>query len=238
MTASWKRDVWQEIEAVAARGRLPICVFDLDSTLFSTAPRNHRILEEFVASRGAEHPDLAAAFAGMSEGDLGWNVHDDLARRGVRHAGLLSELKSFWRERFFTSEYLAYDRPLPGAAAFVLSAHARGALIYYLTGRHVGGMEEGTVRSLKRHGLPFWRGRCVVHLKPSFEMADSVFKTEAIADIRSYYGVVVATFENEPGNANLFLRSFPDARHFLLTTVHSPDAEEPRPELVRIPDFL
>ena len=51
-------------------------------------------------------------------------------------------------------------------------------------------------------------------------------------------GAVVATFENEPGNANLFLDAFPDALHFLLLTEHSPEAEAPRPELIQTDDFL
>jgi hypothetical protein len=50
-------------------------------------------------------------------------------------------------------------------------------------------------------------------------------------------GEVVATFENEPGNANLLLEAFPDARHFLLDTVHSPEAEAPDSALIVIEDF-
>jgi hypothetical protein len=83
-----------------------------------------------------------------------------------------------------------------------------------------------------------WTGRCIVHLKPSFDMADRAFKDEALADIRSYQGEVVATFENEPGNANLFAEAFPDALHFLLETVTSPEPETPRPELIRSADFV
>ena len=59
-----------------------------------------------------------------------------------------------------------------------------------------------------------------------------------IDDIRSYRGEVVASFENEPGNANMFLAAFPDALHVLLQTIHSPGAEPPRPELILTPDFL
>jgi hypothetical protein len=98
-------------------------------------------------------------------------------------------------------------------------------------------MELGTVRALTDRGFPFWRGRCVVHLKPSFEMNDRAFKDDALDDIRSYQGRVVATFENEPENANLFLRAFPDALHFFLETIHSPNAERPSPELIRSEDF-
>lgn len=228
-------EVFERIDRVSAAGRLPVAVFDLDSTLFTTGPRNFAILQEFLRRPGRER--IAAAAASLRPEDIGWNVQDCLRARGIGDAALWSELRRFWAERFFTDEYVLHDRALPGAAAFVTACHTRGALIYYLTGRHVGGMEVGTVAALRAEGFPFWRGRCVLHLKPSFEMADSAFKDDAVADIRSYRGVVVASFENEPGNANMFLRAFPEALHFLLTTVHSPNAEAPAAELIRSADF-
>lgn len=232
------RDAFERIDASLSAGRLPICVFDLDSTLFSTAPRNLAILKEFIQTNRGEHPHLSDIGKRIGLDDMGWNVYQDLRRFGVEDDALLERLKEFWFERFFTDDYLLHDSPVPGAAEYVLACHARGALIYYLTGRHVGGMEVGTVRSLTMRGFPFWRGRCVLHLKPSFEMNDRAFKDDALHDIRSYQGEVVATFENEPGNANMFLRAFPRALHVLLLTIHSPDAEAPSPELVTSPDFL
>ena len=232
------RNILTAIEKVAQGDRLPVCVFDLDSTLFSTAPRNLAILQEFIERHHAEHPHLSDIGKRIGLEDMGWNVYQDLRRFGVEDTRLLDRLKSFWFERFFTDDYLLHDEAVAGAADFVLACHARGALIYYLTGRHVGGMEIGTVRSLKERGFPFWRGRCVLHLKPSFEMNDRAFKDDAIDDIRSYLGEVVATFENEPGNANMFLRAFPDATHVLLTTIHSPEAEAPSEKLLLTDDFV
>jgi hypothetical protein len=232
------RNVFARIDACISAGRLPICVFDLDSTLFSTAPRNFAILREFIEHHRDEHPHLSEIGERIGLDDMGWNVHQDLRRFGVEDNVLLDSLKDFWFERFFSDEYLLHDEPVPGAAEFVLACHARGALIYYLTGRHVGGMEVGTVRSLTQKGFPFWRGRCVLHLKPSFDMNDRAFKDDAVADIRSYCGDVVASFENEPGNANMFLRAFPGAVHVLLLTIHSPEAEAPSPDLVQSDDFV
>lgn len=231
------RDILTSVETTAKKGRLPICVFDLDSTLFSTAPRNLAILQEFIEEHRGAHPHLSDIGKRIGLEDMGWNVYQDLARFGVDDLRLLERLKGFWFERFFTDDYLSHDTPVPGAAEFVLACHARGALIYYLTGRHVGGMEIGTVRSLRARGFPFWRGRCVLHLKPSFEMNDRAFKDDAVSDIRSYNGEVVATFENEPGNANMFLRAFPSAVHVLLTTIASPEAEKPSGNLVLTDDF-
>lgn len=231
------RDVLARIESTASSGRLPICVFDLDSTLFTTAPRNLAILREFVNANRGLHPHLSDVAERIGLDDMGWNVHQDLRRFGVDDALLLGRLEAFWRERFFHDDYLAHDEPVRGAVEFVLACHARGALVYYLTGRHVGGMEVGTVRSLTSKGFPFWRGRCVLHLKPSFDVEDGAFKDGALHDIRSYQGEVIATFENEPRNANMFLRAFPGALNVLLTTIHSPGAEAPSRELVQTSDF-
>ena len=74
-------------------------------------------------------------------------------------------------------------------------------------------------------------------MKPDFYADDREFKTAALERIRALGGEVVATFENEPGNANLFMRAFPAAKHFLLDTVHSPGAEAPDPSLIQMDDF-
>ena len=230
-------EVLDRIEATVAGGRLPLVVFDLDSTLFSTGARNLRILTEFAREHGAALPGLPDHVAALGAEDFGWTVLEPLAERGYAPEGLAKAFMPYWVGRFFTDEYVQHDPPNPGASTFVNACHARGAMIYYLTGRHRGGMEVGTVASLSSNGFPYWRGRAVLHLKPSFEMQDLAYKTEAIADIRSYLSPVVATFENEPGNANLFLESFPDGLHFLLETEHSPDAAAPHDDLIRVPDF-
>jgi hypothetical protein len=231
-------EVFARIGASLERGALPIVVFDLDSTLFSTGPRNLRILREFAASRGDLDAQVSARIDALDPGEMGWNVADDLRRLGVADARLLSQLRSFWSRRFFTDEYVLEDAPVPGAAVYVRGCHDAGALIYYLTGRHETGMGRGTARALAQHGFPLGAERSILHLKSSFEIDDSEFKSEAVADIRSHGGVVVASFENEPGNANRLARAFPDALHFWLTTMHSPDAEAPCADLIRSSDFL
>lgn len=231
------REVLERIDAALLEGVLPLAVFDLDSTLFTTAPRNLRILREFAHAGAGRWPEVAQTVATLAIEDMGWGVADCLRERGLSDGSMLRELRAFWQKRFFSDAYLEHDLPVPGAVEFVSACHDRGAMIYYLTGRHVGGMEVGTVRALGAHGFPFWRGRCVLHLKPSSDMSDRAFKDDALEDVRSYRGRVVATFENEPGNANAFLRAFPGALHFLMRTIHSPKAEPPSPDLLSTDDF-
>ena len=231
------RAVHKSVVEISAGGKLPVLVFDLDSTLFSTCPRNLKILEEFVETRGEEHPVLREIWPTLSEADMGWNVATSLEARGVEDEALLAELRKFWSERFFTDEFCEIDTPVPGAPEFVSACHDAGAFLYYLTGRHVGGMEKGTAKALVAHGFPLWTGRVACQLKPDYFSNDREFKTAALEQIRRLRGEVVATFENEPGNANLFLEAFPEASHFLLDTVHSPEAEAPDSALIVIEDF-
>ena len=231
------RAVDESVREVFGRGSLPVLVFDLDSTLFSTCPRNLKILEDFVAARGDEHPVLREIWPTLTEADMGWNVNECLEERGVKDEALLADLRKFWGERFFTNEFCEIDSPIPGAPEFVTACHDAGAFIYYLTGRHVGGMEKGTANALVAHGFPLFTGKASCQLKPDYYANDKEFKTAALDGVRSLSGEVVATFENEPGNANIFLEAFPEAKHFLLDTVHSPEAEVPDPSLVVIEDF-
>jgi hypothetical protein len=220
------------------RGVLPVVVFDVDSTLLDTNRRNLRILREFAAEHGSRFAGLADAVDGLVASDMGYDARDTLRARGFVDPALLGQLFTWWYERFFSDEYVREDEPAPGAAEYVGACHRSGAHIYYLTARHVGGMEWGTARSLVRHGFPLFQPRCTLHMKPSFKMRDSEFKDEALAGIRSQQGEVVAFFENEPSHANRLLEELPKAMGFLRLSVRSSTAVEPDARLVEFRDFL
>ena len=232
-----RESVFKRIDAAVASGECPVVVLDLDSTLFDTAGRHLQILTEYAQTVQGEHPDLLARVQELSHAEFGWSIRAPLDERGYRNEAALEGLNAFWFERFFTHDYVLHDLATPGAVSFVQEAHQRGALVYYLTGRDVPGMGSGTAAALTQAGFPLWRGRCVLHLKPNFDMKDKPFKEAAMEDIRSHGGEVVATFENEPGNANAFLEAFPEAEHYLVGNVHSPEAEPPNSRLKLIDDF-
>ncbi len=232
---SMLHDVYDRVDAVTEAGRLPVVVFDLDSTLFDTAARNHRILREFAEHHG--DPALLAGVAGLALTDFGWDLMDPLRARGFDSPDLHGTLREYWAARFFTDAYVLEDHASAGAPEFVTGCYERGAFIYYLTGRHVGGMESGTQAALLRRGFPALRGRVALHLKPAAHLDDRAFKDTAIAEIRSLRGTVIATFENEPGNANMFRAAFPDALTFLVGSVHAPRPEPAHPAVLRIVDF-
>jgi len=78
----------------AGDGETRVLIFDLDSTLISTQPRNYAILQEFIRIGGAP-AELVAAAERLAAHEVGWNVMDDLRARGFQHLPTLSRLRSF-----------------------------------------------------------------------------------------------------------------------------------------------
>lgn len=233
------------IEKVKSSPSLPIVVFDLDDTLFSTARRNLTIIREFADFFGDQYPDFRKAAAKMGLSDMNWSVDIALKNAGLDLSGAFYEpFHEFWGATFFTNQYCSLDEPNPGAVDFVNACYKEGALVYYLTGRHAGsiglddGMGQGTTLGLNNWQFPFWRGRCELNLKLHKKELDKEYKSRAIADINSLKGSVVATFDNEPRNVGVFMEHFPEAMNFWLKTTWNPgDDPAPIAKAHHIPDF-
>lgn len=204
-----------------------MAIFDIDSTIMDTAPRNFRILREVAR----EYPVIAPAVEQLSVGDMGWNILDALETRMALPESLTRDISRFWSERFFTNHYALEDAPYQGVAEILWWIQREGGLLVYLTGRDEPGMAEGTRESFLRANLPAGEGTRFI-LKPDFETPDLVFKRRALEDI-ACLGTVWIAVENEPVNANLFARTFPDARVLLIDTITSPNPEIPDPEVIR-----
>ena len=228
-------DILASIESTAAQGILPVVVFDLDGTLFITRQRTLGILADFAERTG--RTALAEAVASISVEEQKYSVLSPLADRIALSSEEKAAIIAWWRGHFFTDEWCAKDTVMAGGVEFVNACHARGAFVYYLTGRHIHGMEKGTVASLVGSGFPMFDGRAMLQLKPDFETDDEPYKIEAIQCIKALGGRVIATFENEPGNANLFQEGFPEAKNLLVGHTHRPDAPPPRAEILHVDDF-
>lgn len=218
-------------------GERPLVVFDLDSTLIQTAHRHAHILREFAADFGHTWPALTEAVADLSASEFRWSVSGPLRRRGLNGPPELHDtLREYWGQRFFSGAYLAVDQAYPGAATYVHRLLSAGALIAYVTGRPAPTMAEQTLASLIRLGFPACIPQVSLSLKPRADMKDLDYKTNVCTHL-AQVGTVVATFENEPGNANAFLDAFPDATHVLMDTVHSPGAPDLHSDVVRVKHF-
>ena len=217
-------------ERLRNAGRLGpwIVVFDIDSTIMDTSARNQAILRAAIQ----DLPELANLHGECPDVGNSWNILEPLSRLRLFDQEALKAVHDYWVERFFTNHWLEHDQPYPGVARCLATLKARGFSIVYLTGRHRDGMEEGTRTSFHAHGLP--AGAAEVFLfKPRFEDSDIAFKTAACAAIADL-GTVIGTVDNEPGNVNLFVRTFPEAHHVWMRTITSPNADALVPGVIVI----
>jgi len=223
----YKPEILDQIEKdcvkAVAEGTTPVVVFDLDSTLMNNNPRNRAIIEEFAESAKAKYPDFLKAVKAMKDEQIAYSLDDTLKNIGVTDDKILKELKKVWYDSFFTDKYVVLDTAYDGAADFVKKLHGAGTKIVYLTGRDTPDMSKGTVESLKKYGFPIEDSASVLLTKPEKKIKDDDFKRTASEDIKKM-GKVVASFDNEPKNANLFIESFPDAKVVFVETNHSPRA--------------
>lgn len=216
---------------MAARNLRIMAVFDLDSTLFNVSTRTQKILEEFAH----EHDEENLKSVEVLHTD--WGIKESLVRKGYQpdeHSELHTRLKNFWFERFFSNKYLHYDVPYPGAIEFVLELERAGAQIFYLTGRDVLRLGQGSKDVLLKWGFPCRDGQLI--LKPHRSMNDELFKRDWFINLdRSQYDKVYF-FENEPVNINAVLQHCPDVEIIFLDTTHARTQTVTAP-IKRIPHF-
>jgi hypothetical protein len=227
-------DVIARCRAEREQGRTPVVVFDLDHTLFDNGPRTWQILMEFADETGND--DLRGRLDGLPHTGLPYLLSETLERVGVFDEAIHKAAFAYWRERFFTDDYQRYDIPLRGAVEFANESFQAGATLVYLSGRDAPGMLVGCAASLRQHKFPVGVAHTTIVLKPDFETSDLDFKTDAVDYIHGL-GTVVASFDNEPGNCNLFRRRWPNALTVFVKTQHAPNPPVLDPGVVTIEDF-
>lgn len=220
--ATLLRNILERLRAQRAQGKVPVVVFDLDGTLIDNRPRVVRILHELGEHWKGAHPAAAAKAMSASTDLIGYGVIDNMRRLGIDDPALHEEGLQFWKDRFFTDTYQDHDVEIPGAVAYVRACHDAGALIVYLTGRDLPGMALGTLKSLRDLGFPIGTIGTKLVTKPAFEIPDTEFK-RGVAPQIGQFGEVLAVFDNEPANCNLFLDAYPECDSVFVDTQHAPN---------------
>jgi hypothetical protein len=217
-----------------ARGETPVVIFDLDHTLFDNGPRTWAILKDFADQ--CSHNELQEKLHTLSQYNLPYLIGDILASMGFHDPDLTKAAFEWWRDRFFIDDWINLDTPLPGTVSFAKAMYAAGCTLVYLTGRDSPNMLIGTAASLRQHGFPVGLAHTALVLKPDFDTPDLEFKTEATKFI-STLGTVIAAFDNEPANCNLFTETYPDAVVGFLDTAMAPDPPRLDERAIRMFDF-
>ena len=208
-----------------------LAVFDLDSTLFNVSTRTQKILSEFADLHNEDR------LKNIEVKHEDWGIKEAVLRAGLSLESdlqLLQSLRSFWSERFFTSEYLHYDVPYLGAISFVQELSDLGCEINYLTGRDQGRMYKGTLEVLKKWGFPVDEKK--LFLKPKKEQDDELYKEQWFTELNHTQYAKIFFFENEPVNVNAILNSCPEVEIIFLDTTHARKQEVNNP-IKRIKNF-
>lgn len=214
-------------------------IFDLDSTLFDVSPRITAILHNFALNpeHQRKYPEYCEQILKVKPDPSDYGVRRTLERHGVHltdmNFGFM--LVEYWKERFFSGQYIHHDTPYEGAVEFVHDVKAKGAQVLYLTGRDIPRMKDATIESLKAHGLPLTHNTENLILKPSPDISDAAFKQKYFANLKQgkYY-----FFENEPLNIHLAMVESPYVKPIFVDTVHSNRAPLPSERVPRIKHWL
>jgi hypothetical protein len=215
----------------------PVIVFDLDGTLLDNRPRVVAIFHELAAAWSTERPEAAAKLAASHVDRVSYGVVHNAVELGIEEPELHELITAFWKDRFFRDAYLHHDVAVPGAVDFVRACYDAGASIVYLTGRDLPAMALGTFASLRDCGFPIGVVNTSLVLKPDFETPDVSFKN-GVAPAFGKVGRVIAAFDNEPGNNNLFLEHHPHACSVFVDTQHAPDPPPLDARVAVIDSFL
>ncbi len=216
-------------------GPKAVVAFDLDSTLLDNRPRQAELVHRFVRERGTVP---ALADFDVRHLHTGFDMPEALLRHGLgadEAQRFLADFRPYWRAHFFTSDACRADVPVRGAPGYVRALFAARAQLAYVTARPEA-MRPGTLEALGRHGFPLPAGQVELWMKADPEATDEAFKRSTHRRLLER-GTVLAAFDNEPGHANDYKASFPEATVVLLTTGDSGRVRTLAKGIVAAPHF-
>jgi len=225
------------VNAAVRAGKSPVVIFDLDDTLFKVANRTREILLSYGREKAEDSYGFLMRIEALPISSMQYSLTDNLTLIGVTDPADVEAINAYWGDRFFTSNWLIHDGLIPGAVDYVNRMAAVGAKIAYLTGRDVGRMEAGTIARLKSDGFPLDSDQYRTFLKPNWETEDVIYKEDALRQIREM-GQIVACFDNEPRNTNLFKEKLPGALIVVVGDVHSPKSGRRLPGVLKVSDLI
>ncbi|MCB0347767.1 MAG: hypothetical protein KDD37_02985 [Bdellovibrionales bacterium] len=181
-----------------------IAVIDLDSTLYNASGRQIQIFREFASDPKfqAIFPLETAILKDITGADLAYYPVDCLKQMGHTniHKDFSSVYHEYWSPKFFSNEYLIYDKIEDGALDFMEKLEHHGFKIIFLTGRDVARMGRGTKEQLVRDNALI-KGRELI-LKPHLSEDDHSFKLRIVHGFCKNEGTGLVFIDNEAHNLN------------------------------------
>ena len=227
----------KDIEKIVKKTKNPVIIFDLDDTLFYSSSRNLVIFQEFIKRKKIkkEFPYEVKQIKKIKRDQIEYRFDQTMNNLEISNVAFISQLKIFWRARFFSNDYVKEDEVIGGSVAYVNKLYNLGAKIVYLTGRN-NDMRSGTILSLKENKFPYSKNAILITKKDK-RMNDVIYKKSAFKDIE-LLGTVVGAFENEPKNLNAMLDYFPESTGFFLDIARKNKDDIPYSYVKWIKDYL
>ncbi len=212
-----------------------LVILDIDSTLLYTYKRNEAILKKFAQDRISQFPDFCRTLSQVDcrRGEYGYG--DALKRLLLdkAEASILDNLHSYWREAFFSNDFLTHDIPHEGAVQFVQHLSHTQIPFVYLTGRPRELMSPGSLQSLLQFGFPASQG--ILFMKPQPKDIDEEFKSKKIKELKQLKSRTWL-IDNEPKILHKIAADHPEVHLIFVDTCHSPNVVAPE-GLLTLKDF-
>ena len=206
-------------------------IFDLDSTLFCMKHRTQAIIKDYLQKDPfVAQSSLKEKMQEIQVTEKDWSIKEILAKYDLdKEEDLLKRMEIFWRQCFFTNDYLHHDQPYKGSVSFVNHLNALGGSVYYLTARNRTNMGEGTLKTLKKYNCPLKTESHLI-LKPDKELSDADYKKHELEKLSQQFKTVLF-FENEPVILNLINQTLQNIHLFWINSTHSRREEPPKKAL-------
>lgn len=199
-----------------------LVVLDIDSTLVQTHKRNEAILRQFA--KDSSHSERFL-FEQSECFPFEYGYSQALQRLGIDlNSPVAKEFAPYWRERFFSNDFLHHDILHDGAIDFVEWLVQKAIPHVYLTGRPHPLMWAGTLSTLKQKG--FSVDETNLYLKPHPTDNDELFKSQKIKEFKKNHSTIWL-IDNEPRVLNQIDRDHPDVHLIFVDTCHSPNTFPP-----------
>lgn len=198
-----------------------VFVFDIDSTLYDVTPRNQQIVRHFAENKNLKDSVLKSSLINFNSDRKDWGIKPGLMRLNSKSIdeNIIHAIKHHWNTHFFSKDFLHLDEAYPGAVEF-LQALDQISPVYYLTGRDVDRMGEGSQEQLLRSKFPLDSKRNKLILKPDKAILDHTYKVEELKNLQKQFDEI-HFFENEPVILNAVHDQAPDIHLYYIDSVNS-----------------
>ncbi|MBX9704036.1 MAG: HAD family acid phosphatase [Silvanigrellaceae bacterium] len=207
-------------------GKNPICIFDLDGTLFDVGYRTLGIIQDWLISDEAKrfNQNLILKISKINYNHIGYGLVHAFENAGFNlrdeeTMDIYLSIEKLWRKKFFDGESLIrFDSLIPGASEFVNACLNEKIKIVYLTGRAEKHMQIGTKSQLSKFSFPL--DNCEIYMMLDTFMDDHLYKSQVIRDLMQEH-TIIANFENEYINLAHMALEAPEALHVIVDSQHS-----------------